>query len=460
MPFSIDLSTVTVTMGPFLDFMGYPVSGSVTFTPSTSVTHLDTGTPILNKPVVVSLALDGRGSVTLPATDDPRLTPLGFTYVVSYNLNGPSPSAKAIALPAGVGVVDLDLMTPVTSSTGTTVEVPDVLSVAGLTGAITAQELADQLSGLIAGGGGSGDGTVVSASTTVRGIVELATTAETTTGTDAVRATTPAGVKAVADTKAALSHTHTVTDIAATGTKSATTFLRGDNTWSVPAGGGGTAVDPNKLDIAAAPELIRDTIDETLVAGTNITIVKNDAANITTISAPGAAVINPVSADQPNVKLIIDPVPTYQAQTNEVVISDVPDGVPAGDSSDTLGYVLTYVGPNPYDTQWLVAPGASVVNPVAANEAGVKLVIDPAPTYQAQASEVVITDVPDGIPPGDAADSLGFVLTYVGPNPYDAQWLPQQSGGSSGGGVVTVFSSRSDPVPAGTNAGFILRPGA
>lgn len=39
------------------------------------------------------------------------------------------------------------------------------------------------------------------ASTTAKGIVELATTTETTTGTDAVRATTPAGVKAVADTK-------------------------------------------------------------------------------------------------------------------------------------------------------------------------------------------------------------------------------------------------------------------
>lgn len=39
------------------------------------------------------------------------------------------------------------------------------------------------------------------ASTTATGVVELATNAETTTGTDTVRATTPAGVKAVADTK-------------------------------------------------------------------------------------------------------------------------------------------------------------------------------------------------------------------------------------------------------------------
>jgi hypothetical protein len=42
---------------------------------------------------------------------------------------------------------------------------------------------------------------VNTASTTVSGVVELATTAETTAGTDTVRAVTPAGLKSVADTK-------------------------------------------------------------------------------------------------------------------------------------------------------------------------------------------------------------------------------------------------------------------
>jgi hypothetical protein len=43
---------------------------------------------------------------------------------------------------------------------------------------------------------------VADASTTVKGIVELATNTETTTGTDTVRATTPAGVKAAIDARA------------------------------------------------------------------------------------------------------------------------------------------------------------------------------------------------------------------------------------------------------------------
>lgn len=53
---------------------------------------------------------------------------------------------------------------------------------------------------------------VADATDTTKGIVELATNAETLTGTDTVRATTPAGVKAVADTKASLTGAETLTN--------------------------------------------------------------------------------------------------------------------------------------------------------------------------------------------------------------------------------------------------------
>lgn len=93
----------------------------------------------------------------------------------------------------------------------------------------------------LVGGGVS----IVDASDTVKGIVELATEAEATTGTDTARAVTPAGLAAVADGKADAVHVHPVADLFVTGTPDETTYLRGDGTWSTPTGGEST---PNATD--------------------------------------------------------------------------------------------------------------------------------------------------------------------------------------------------------------------
>lgn len=72
---------------------------------------------------------------------------------------------------------------------------------------------------VLANGGGGGPGVVPDATETAKGIVELATTAEATTGTSTTLVVTPAGLKTVADTKANTIHTHTasqVTDLTAT----------------------------------------------------------------------------------------------------------------------------------------------------------------------------------------------------------------------------------------------------
>lgn len=62
-------------------------------------------------------------------------------------------------------------------------------------------------------GAGTSSYTPTAATESAQGIIELATTAEATAGTDTTRAITPAGLKAVADTKAALTHTHTASQI-------------------------------------------------------------------------------------------------------------------------------------------------------------------------------------------------------------------------------------------------------
>lgn len=84
--------------------------------------------------------------------------------------------------------------------------------------------------------------------------------------------------------KANTAHTHPVTDLTATGTRDATTFLRGDNTWGVPDG-------------AYSDEQARDAIATALVAGTNITITPDDAANTITIAASAGGGSQPEDAD-------------------------------------------------------------------------------------------------------------------------------------------------------------------
>lgn len=139
------------------------------------------------------------------------------------------------------------------------------------------------------------------ASTTAKGKVELATTGETTTGTDTERATTPAGVKAVADTKANTSHTHAAADVTsgllasgriATGTPDGTKFLRDDQSWQALPGGGdmlASTYDPQAVgDDAFDTDNHTDGItnkvytatEKTKLAGIETAADVTDAANV------------------------------------------------------------------------------------------------------------------------------------------------------------------------------------
>jgi plastocyanin len=75
------------------------------------------------------------------------------------------------------------------------------------------------------------------------------------------------------------------------GTRDATTFLRGDNTWAVVAGGGGSSDSFATISVAGQSDVVADSATDTLtlVAGTGITITTNAGADSITIANSAAA---------------------------------------------------------------------------------------------------------------------------------------------------------------------------
>lgn len=164
-----------------------PDQGTVTFTPEAPVISSPGGAPptmMFVKPVTCRIDSEGvvrdaqnADGVYLVATNDTDLNRTGWTYRVKIIVKGFREESFSIAVPAG-GVVDLAVVAPVTDSTG-------IAYVVGPVGPV--------------GPTGPTGPAAPDASTTVKGIAELATGPETVTGSDAVRATTPAGVKAAID---------------------------------------------------------------------------------------------------------------------------------------------------------------------------------------------------------------------------------------------------------------------
>jgi len=96
--------------------------------------------------------------------------------------------------------------------------------------------------------------------------------------------------------KANTSHTHGVTDLTATGTKSSTTFLRGDNTWATPAGGSGTVTAANITDATTVGRSVL-TATDAATARTAIGAGTSNLAIGTTSTTAKAGNYTPTKAD-------------------------------------------------------------------------------------------------------------------------------------------------------------------
>lgn len=150
------------------------------------------------------------------------------------------------------------------------------------------------------------------ATESARGTVELATPAETVAGLDYTRATTPAGVKALADLKAAIGHGHNAIDINGLADFIDATIQAGANVtknWdpvtkklTINATGGSTG------GTGTDAEVVRDTIQAALrgINGINVTSNPNDdtdntitlsISNVTQAQVQGLATALAAKAD-------------------------------------------------------------------------------------------------------------------------------------------------------------------
>ena len=79
--------------------------------------------------------------------------------------------------------------------------------------------------------------------------------------------------------------------LGASGTRDATTYLRGDNTWATVAGGGGSSDSFATIAVAGQSSVVADSATDTLtlVAGTGITITTDASTDTITITNSGAA---------------------------------------------------------------------------------------------------------------------------------------------------------------------------
>lgn len=109
MPLPANLTTVTVT-GKYVDASGAAVRGSVTFTLDTPLLDAGASTYIIETEYTVALDSQGAFSVALPATNDPDVTPTGWTWTLTPNFDGADPIT--FSLPTNLTTVDITTLSP------------------------------------------------------------------------------------------------------------------------------------------------------------------------------------------------------------------------------------------------------------------------------------------------------------------------------------------------------------
>lgn len=118
LPPTADWSLVEVR-GKYVDFRQNAIEGSIIFTPrATRAIDADLLTIVIGKAFSVDL-VDGEFAVDVPATDDPDITPIDFTYQITEQFQGGSVYDIEVPIAQVVEGIDLATVSPtIDPSTG------------------------------------------------------------------------------------------------------------------------------------------------------------------------------------------------------------------------------------------------------------------------------------------------------------------------------------------------------
>jgi hypothetical protein len=121
----VSLNKVTLT-GTYLDGSGNPLFGTVTFAPSVPLTDSTDSEIVLQAPVTVAVNSAGQFTVALYGTDDADLVPGGWTWQVTENIAGLTPSTWSFFLAYADGSAqDLSTLAPVAEVTPVSAYLPE-----------------------------------------------------------------------------------------------------------------------------------------------------------------------------------------------------------------------------------------------------------------------------------------------------------------------------------------------